>query len=1158
MTPNKYSDRKRQEKANANSETAGVILIIISAFLLLCLITSGLVLGEIGIVISNVTLGLVGYSAYPILLAMFIVGVLKASKKGSGANGRYVAVAIFFSIFVILIVNLATSAKYIQNTFGDYIASVYAGKDTVGGIIFGLVNYGLYALIDDVFSYVVYAIVALGILLLAIPGIWKKKSIPGKPSHNYKTNKHDGFVASRRYDGNGNYMPAEGNPNGLFVGTIIGPEVKYTRESASFDEIEEKAPVVEKDEKDEDIALKLERKDVERVYGYERARKILFEENTAVYDKFMPASAQAEPVVKTQPVVEKAPEPIIRDVPVPAPKYFEHKFVPGEITNGDEVASRLRESDEQNQKKETVQESKPANYGYSSFGAQNATAEQSEPTFTRGPIINGDFFVEGKELPVVKEDTPIPQPSLLSSSVKSEPVKSEPVEEKSESVTSAYNYDVSYEPEEVETEDYEEEQTPAPIEYAVSYAPSMEEVEEEYNEDIEEIEEEPSITFDEPEEEFIDIGEKQEDGLDAFNFEPIEEDFDEEVEEEPVQSDIIVGDDFIEEDEEIEDETAEGGISSDEYQLDTREEITEMGKNFEETTTSFKFIDEVEDASERSYNNNNDTTGYYNHVDVPTKTSSFDTRVESIEKTVAPEKKQVTIETFATKAVEPAPEKPAKPKKKTKYRPPTLDLLTTESSQPESNENDHAEKRELLEETLRELGVPATVNNVTVGPAITRYELDMPAGMSVRKVESLAPDIRYSLASKGQIRIESPIPGKRAVGVEVPNETIYTVALKDIIGSKEFKDSSSPLTIALGKDIQGNIMITKLDKMPHLLIAGSTNSGKSSCINSLLISLLYKSSPDDVKLILIDPKLVEFTPYNGLPHMMIPNAINDVGQAVNAFKWANEEMERRYVILQKNAVKDILEYNNMPEVKEGTLPKMNYIVIVVDEFANLMISSKENQKLLEDIIMTIASKARAAGIHLVLATQRPSVNVITGTIKANLPSRIAFAVTSAQDSRIILDNNGAESLLGRGDMLYAPLDQSEETRIQGAYVTNPEIKSIVEFVKSNNPAEFDKEFETIISAKASSSSGSSGGGGMEHESINRELFLEVVRCIMKCGMASSSLIQRRFNLGFNKAAKIMDQLEALEFVGPQNNSKPREVRVTPERFKEYFGIDYEG
>ncbi|MBQ7224532.1 MAG: hypothetical protein IJX06_03175 [Clostridia bacterium] len=1155
MTPNKYSDRKRQEKANANSETVGVVLIIISAFLLLCLITSGLILGEIGNVISNVTLGVVGYSAYPILLAMFIVGVIKVSKKGSGANGRYVAVAIFFSIFLILIVNLATSAKYIQNGFADYIAGVYDGKDTVGGILFGLINYGLYALVGSVFSYIIYAILALGILLLAMPGIWKKKSIPGKPSRNYKTGKHDGFVASRRYDGNGNYMPAEGNPNGLFVGTIIGPETKYTRASTSFDEIEESAPVVEeKVDKDEDIAFQLDRKDIERVYGYERAKKILFEDNKAAYEKFMPASAQAEPVVKSAPVEEKASEPIIRDVPVPAPKYFEHKFVPGEITNGDEVASKLRDNEEKIKPQEEIKEKRSASYGYSTFGVK-----ESEPTFTRGPIINGDFFEEGKDLPVVKEDTPVLEPSLISKPDIT-PVKSEEPVSKVENVNSGYNYSVSYEePEEIEPEEdeYEEEivESPAPVEYAVSYAPSVE-----FDEEDDEEEEAP-VSFDEPEEEFIDIGEKSEENLDQFNFAPIEdtyEDFEEEIEEEsdePIQSDIIVGDDFTEEiEEDIEDEIIDGGMSSDEYQLDTPEEITEMGKNFEETTTSFKFIDEVEDASERSYVNNNDTTGYYNYVEP----KPFESRVESIEKTVTPEKSQATIETFAKSEKAPEPEKPAKPKKKTKYRPPTLDLLTTESSQPESNEEDFAEKRELLEETLRELGVPATVSNVTVGPAITRYELDMPAGMSVRKVESLAPDIRYNLASKGQIRIESPIPGKRAVGVEVPNETIYTVALKDIIGSKEFKDSLSPLTIALGKDIQGNIMITKLDKMPHLLIAGSTNSGKSSCINSLLISLLYKSSPDDVKLILIDPKLVEFTPYNGLPHMMIPNAINDVGQAVNAFKWANEEMERRYVILQKNAVKDIMEYNSMPEVKEGTLPKMNYIVIVVDEFANLMISSKENQKLLEDIIMTIASKARAAGIHLVLATQRPSVNVITGTIKANLPSRIAFAVTSAQDSRIILDNNGAESLLGRGDMLFAPLDQSEETRIQGAYVTNPEIKSIVEFVKTNNPAEFDKEFETIISAKASSNSSGGGGGGMEHESVNRELFLEVVRCIMKCGMASSSLIQRRFNLGFNKAAKIMDQLEALEFVGPQNNSKPREVRVSPERFKEYFGIDYEG
>lgn len=500
-------------------------------------------------------------------------------------------------------------------------------------------------------------------------------------------------------------------------------------------------------------------------------------------------------------------------------------------------------------------------------------------------------------------------------------------------------------------------------------------------------------------------------------------------------------------------------------------------------------------------------------------------------------------------------EKPKPVKKPKKYVAPPLDLLVTESTQPDTASEDTQANIDRLEVCLSDLGVPAKVNGVTVGPAITRYEMEMPPGMTVRRIENMADDIRYALASKGLVRIESPIPGKRAVGIEVPNATIFTVALKDIIGSPEFKASSSPLTIALGKDIQGKVMLTCLDKMPHLLIAGATGSGKSSCLNSLLISLMYKSSPADVRLILIDPKRVEFTAYNGLPHMLIENAITDVKKAIAAFKWACDEMERRYLVLQSNCVRDIREYNSMPAVKEGTLPKMHFIVIIVDELANLIMSSKLDKKTLEDAIVALASKARAAGIHLVLATQRPSVDVITGTIKANLPSRIAFAVSTMQDSRIILDGGGAETLLGRGDMLFAPLNESEETRIQGAFVENFEVKQIVDFVKENNSCDFDDEFCDAIEPKETSS----GAGGKDEEGSQYDKELpEVVRCVIRSGKASSAHIQRRFRFGWNKAARIMEQMEELHFVGPQEGgAKSREIYVTPEKFEEFFGEKFE-
>ncbi|MBQ8882681.1 MAG: hypothetical protein IJY70_04760, partial [Clostridia bacterium] len=640
-----------------------------------------------------------------------------------------------------------------------------------------------------------------------------------------------------------------------------------------------------------------------------------------------------------------------------------------------------------------------------------------------------------------------------------------------------------------------------------------------------------------------------------------------------------------------EEDTLDGQISYEgDEEIPTASETQseeDLSKKFEESTTSFKIIDEVEDASERGYNNPDDMTGYYGHVDAPVsqvkpeppkvetpvvepptvssyadskveekpapKISTFDERVSAVSKKVDGEKSQIDMDTFMKASAEKktAETKPKKVKK-VKYVRPPVDLLTTESETPHQNEEEMSAKIALLEESLEALGVPAKVDSVTISPDITRYELSMPTGVSVNRIENLSKDIGYYLASNGAIRIESPIPGKRAVGVEVPNDHIYTVSLTEIIKSKEFREAKSSLSFALGKDLNGKIRVESLEKMPHLLVAGATKSGKSSGLNSMLISLMYKSSPSEVKFILIDPKLVEFTAYNGIPHLMTPQAITDVNEAINAFKWTEKEMDRRYLILQKSAVRDIQEYNQRQEILDGLEPKMPYIVVIVDEFASLMLSTKEHAKELDEIIMNIAGKARAAGIHLVLATQRPSVNVITGTVKANLNSRIAFAVASSQDSRIILDNNGAESLLGRGDMLFAPVDSPVEIRVQGAYVDNSEVKRVVQFVKENNPSEYDEEFIAALKVK------SGGGGGVDGvEPIEHNLLKDVCRCLIKSGSASGSLITRRFSVGWNKAAKIIEYVESLGFVGPQVGAKGRELIITKEKFEEYFGEPFD-
>ena len=481
------------------------------------------------------------------------------------------------------------------------------------------------------------------------------------------------------------------------------------------------------------------------------------------------------------------------------------------------------------------------------------------------------------------------------------------------------------------------------------------------------------------------------------------------------------------------------------------------------------------------------------------------------------------------------------------YVAPPIELLKVESASLENLQTDVEGKKIQLENALEQFRVPAKVINTVVGPAVTRYELEMPPGISVKKLITYQDDIALTLASNGGIRIEAPIPGRSAVGVEVPNEKIATIGLKDVINTPEFLTAKSPLTVALGKDINGIVRLCNLAKAPHLLVAGSTNSGKSVCLNAILISLLYRCSPNDLKLILVDPKRVEFSIFNGLPHLIMPNVICDNDKAINAFNWTITEMEKRYVMFQNKKVRNIEEYNNLPEVLSGEITKMPFIVFIVDELCDLM---STNKKEIEDKILRLTQKARAAGIHLILATQRPSVDVITGTIKNNLNSRIAFAVTSFADSKTILDQGGAEKLLGRGDMLYHPSDAAEPRRIQGAYVTGSEVESIVEFIKQNNESLFDNEIEkNIISPEKQFQT-------EENKERNEGfdvLLKPALKYFIENNQASISLIQRKFTVGFPRAARIIDQMEQAKFISPSDGSKPRTVLINMDDFNEYFG-----
>lgn len=450
-----------------------------------------------------------------------------------------------------------------------------------------------------------------------------------------------------------------------------------------------------------------------------------------------------------------------------------------------------------------------------------------------------------------------------------------------------------------------------------------------------------------------------------------------------------------------------------------------------------------------------------------------------------------------------------------------------------NNDEEWIKKQQrLLEETLKHFKVRAKVVNATQGPSVTRFEVQPDLGVKVSKIKNLSDDLKLNMAAK-DIRIEAPIPGKNTVGIEIPNEHPQTVTLQSIFDTDAFKESTSPLSIALGVTIEGEPKVTNIQKMPHGLIAGATGSGKSVCINAILISLLYKASHEDVKFLLIDPKMVELAPYNGIPHLVSP-VITDVKAANQALKWAVNEMEERYEKLAQEGVRDIDRYNQKM-VKEKRLDeKMPYIVIVIDELADLMMVSPQD---VENSISRIAQKARACGIHLLLATQRPSVDVITGLIKSNIPTRIAFSVSSQVDSRTIIDSSGAEKLLGKGDMLFMENGARRIIRLQGPFVSDEEIERITTYARSIAEPEYLFEQEQLLEQ-------------LETHEEEDELMDEVIDFVVHQQSASTSLLQRRFKIGYNRAARLMDSLEARGIISGQDGSKPRDVLVTPNQLEE--------
>ena len=530
-----------------------------------------------------------------------------------------------------------------------------------------------------------------------------------------------------------------------------------------------------------------------------------------------------------------------------------------------------------------------------------------------------------------------------------------------------------------------------------------------------------------------------------------------------------------------------------------------------------------------------------------------DSAVESLEDPKAPAKrsrKKAGADAIAQETASVAQAVSENEVKKETYHTPPFSLLTRGKKGGGDSDTHLRETAGKLQDTLHSFGVNVTVTNVSCGPSVTRYELQPEQGVKVSKIVGLADDIKLNLAA-ADIRIEAPIPGKAAVGIEVPNKENSAVMLRDLLESTEFKNSASNVSFAVGRDIAGRCVVADIAKMPHLLIAGATGSGKSVCINTLIMSILYKASPDQVRLIMVDPKVVELSVYNGIPHLMIP-VVTDPKKAAGALNWAVAEMTRRYQAFAEHQVRDMKGYNEKvsqlePDENGNKPDTMPQIVIIVDELADLMMVAPGE---VEESICRLAQLARAAGIHLVLATQRPSVNVITGLIKANMPSRIAFSVSSGVDSRTIIDMNGAEKLLGKGDMLFYPSGYQKPVRVQGAFVSDKEVQKVTDYLKDHNgDAAYSQE---VVEHMNSSAAGGNMMSGSDSASERDAYFVDAGKLIIDKEKASIGMLQRMFKIGFNRAARIMDQLCEAGVVGPEEGTKPRKVLMSMEEFEQYI------
>lgn len=1205
-TKKKNLNNKNETK---NHDVAGIICVIISAFFLICLVTP--LLSDIGVFVKNVTTGLLGYVSYPVALCVLLYGILLLMNKKAKLTAKQIAFMILMSISAILILQTMFDSEKLNGAFGEYVSQIFslsAVGRSVGGLIFGTIVFFVKRVLSIVGAYVLYGLIFVLFMSLLLHDYKKATSAVVR---------QDGQAPVKReyvpfIKGKNEAQPVRDiNDTTLFVGTIERTNKvssvsgdfasMYTPFGDTISRYGEVQPIVQeqppvKTESREEEQRRLAR---EKLYGSpDEMRKkydAFLRDNMNVKerasgrsnylidnDQFIPSQSSAY-----TPKVENEHKRIFPDVPIPPQKDVSDKFVSGPILNGDEISKTIKNDtqwrspieenvDEQSDFLPPIITGNPVykkSDNYERTEPINVSKVVDTPEVELPPIVNGDAFAAEKEI--------LNKQQYNGDSVDMQPIESNAFSPSDDVEELDYDFD------EKANKIQEEIELPKII-VADSFSLSANDD----KQNLEEIQQESDVeqtvkptNVEEINSAPITLGSTNSYRKDTVFYSEDEQSF-----EADEKDNFVANEDDSDNDEELsdKDENFIGYVEPTEYfpeeirkkynlgeyastQSYAQSEDIDLSKGVENAHNepsliedqqefpeakipdSLKLIDDEMDMSEKRDEITDDNTGYYVREGFNQSVDQISLKLSEFKMSMkkgSGVNNQINMDDYDV--IVPESVKPKKKKRHLRYTPPPIDLLINSSTPPDEND-DCEEKASILEQSLNDLKIGAKVINITKGPAVTRYELEMPLGQSVSKITGRGDDIAYALASDGKIRIEAPIRGKRAVGVEVPNKSIAVVSLREVIESKEFENAKSELTLALGKGITGNIMTCNLEKMPHLLIAGTTGSGKSACLNSIIISMLYKASPDDVRLILVDPKQVEFVLYRDMPHLLMKNIIKDSVQACNAFKWAREEMDKRYALFAQHSVRNLSDYNQCEAVKSGLESKMPRIVIVVDELSELMLA--KNSKELEQNIMSLAQKARAAGVHLILATQRPSVDVITGTIKANFPSRIAFAVKSIPDSRTILDQIGAESLLGRGDMLYAPIDSNDPIRVQGAFITTEEIENIVNYVRTNNEADYDEAVENIIMKKPEdevvATSDNDGGG----ESMEDPLTKDVLRRIIETKIASASSIQRRFSVGYNRASRILDQLEEKGYVGMADGSKPREVYITSAMFNEIYGED---